>query len=259
MITRRKRTKEFFVKYGARLFPFLFTFGNAFFGFFSIILAFEGEKVTAAYCIFISALMDALDGRVARLMKVESELGVELDSLCDAISFCLAPAFLIYVWQLRTFGFVGAVIGALFLLAGLFRLARFNLLHDEQTVFFIGLPTTIAGCFVATILLNAHTLKHTLLLAYNVWLPFINAGLLLVLAWLMISSVRFPAFKRGIVKKHSVGGIIPLFITIAIVLFAIMAVMRLQVALVLLFIAYFIVAALGGLIREEKEKNESIS
>lgn len=219
------------LKRGIRFVPFLFTIGNAFFGFCSIALAVQGERVAAIYCIFISAMMDALDGRAARLMKVESDLGVELDSLSDAISFCLAPAFLAYLWPLRTLGFLGIVIGAFYLLAGLFRLARFNLLHDQQTFFFIGLPTTIAGCFIATVLLNANTL------IYKTWFTFFLAFFLLVLGWLMVSSIKFPAFKRGRVKikkhYHFVG---------AIILFAVMAVMRFQFTLLILFSAYFLFA-----------------
>jgi len=239
--SRRARAKKFF-KNGGRFLPFLFTFGNAFFGFCSIALAVEGERIAAAYCIFISAMMDALDGRVARLMKVESEIGVELDSLCDAISFCLAPAYLAYVWNLRSFGFVGIVMGALFLMAGLFRLARFNVLHDEQTVFFIGLPTTIAGCFIVTVLLNMNTLLYRTWFsswsAMNIWgVPLISSGLLVLLAWLMISSVRFPTFKKGAFRgrKHY-------HIVAAVVLFSVMAVMRLQLALLMFFISYFVVS-----------------
>lgn len=239
--SRRMRAKNF-LKNGGRFLPFLFTFGNAFFGFCSIALAVEGERIAAAYCIFISAMMDALDGRVARFMKVESELGVELDSLCDAVSFCLAPAYLAYVWHLRPLGFVGIVMGALFLMAGLFRLARFNILHDEQTVFFIGLPTTIAGCFIVTFLLNANTLLHKAWFSpwalKGMWgMPLASSVLLVFLAWLMVSSVRFPTFKQGAlrIKKHY-------HVVMAIVSFAVLAVMRLQLALLVLFVGYFIVA-----------------
>jgi CDP-diacylglycerol--serine O-phosphatidyltransferase len=225
---RRSRAKKFFLEHGGRFLPFLFTFGNAFFGFCSLILAVEGEKIAAAYCIFVSALMDALDGRVARMMKVESDLGLELDSLCDAISFCLAPAYLTYVWYLRDFGFVGAFVAGLFLLAGLFRLARFNLLHSEQDVFFIGLPTTIAGCFVVTVLLGLQGKS----------VPYSAVGLLILLgmlAWLMVSSVRFPTFKKRVfrIRKHTKKAV-------AIVLFAVMAIMRFQTALLVFFLSYFV-------------------
>jgi CDP-diacylglycerol--serine O-phosphatidyltransferase len=216
--------------------------GNAFFGFCSIALAIEGERVAAIYCVFIAALMDALDGRIARLMKVESDLGVEMDSLCDAISFCLAPAFLVYIWSLRCFGFLGIVVGSIFLLAGILRLARFNLLHDEQSVFFIGLPTTIAGCFVATILLNASEM------VYQTWFAIGIAIVLLILSWLMVSTIPFPAFKKGklrIKRHYPIVG--------AIVLFAVMAVLKLQVLLLLLFAGYFVLAVLHRILRKVYE------
>lgn len=235
------RARKFLYDHGWRFLPFIFTLGNAFFGFCSVALVFEGERIAAAYCIFLSAMMDALDGRIARMMKVESDLGVELDSLCDAISFCLAPACLVYVWYLRPLGVLGIIIGALFLMAGLLRLAKFNVYPGEQLVFFVGLPTTIAGCVVATFLLNTNLLKDT----FPAWgidvsweaMTVISAALLLLLAWLMISSLRFPTFKRGALRIKK-----PYHVVAAVVIFAIMAVMQLQLALLLLFMGYFIVA-----------------
>jgi len=229
-VARLKEKKEFF-KRGMRFLPFLFTLGNAFFGFCSIVLAMEGEYVAAAYCVFLAAIMDGLDGRVARLINVESELGLEMDSLCDAISFCVAPAFLAYIWSLRPLGFVGVVVGAVFLLAGILRLARFNLLHDQQSVFFIGLPTPIAGCLVATTLLNFRLVRHKF--GFMIFVAF----LLVLLAWLMISSIRFPAFKRGSlkIKKHY-----PIVVGMA--LFTVVTVMRFQISLLILFAAYFVLA-----------------
>ncbi len=89
--------KKLLFQQGIKFIPFLFTLGNAFFGFCAITRALSGDRVGSLYFIFLSAMMDLIDGRVARLMKVESDLGVQIDSLSDAISFCLAPAFLAYV------------------------------------------------------------------------------------------------------------------------------------------------------------------
>ena len=227
----RLKQNHIFLKRKFRFLPHLFTLGNAFFGFSSLILVFEGELVAAAYCIFLGALMDALDGRVARFMGVESELGVQLDSLCDAISFCLAPAFLVYVWILKQLGIVGVIVGALFLLAGLLRLARFNLIHAKQTIFFLGLPTTVAGCFLTTVLLNSK------LLVYNSQFIFFVALLVVILSWLMISSVRFPSFKQKLFRAKK-----NYHIFIFIFIFAIIAIMRFKMMLLLLFLAYFLTA-----------------
>ena len=92
----KSRRKRYVASLKKRLtfLPHLFTLGNAFFGFCSLVAAASGEIKVAAHFILLGALMDALDGRVARLMGVESGLGVQMDSLSDAVSFCVAPAFL---------------------------------------------------------------------------------------------------------------------------------------------------------------------
>ncbi|NDD54537.1 hypothetical protein EBZ39_11795, partial [bacterium] len=121
--------------------PNLFTLGNAFFGFCSIILAAHGNIVGAAYFILMGALMDGLDGRVARFMKISSDFGTQLDSLCDTVTFCLAPSILLYFWELKKLGVLGVVIAGMFLLSGILRLARFNITHDEQFIISTGVTT----------------------------------------------------------------------------------------------------------------------
>ncbi len=234
LVLRNKISKKLFFKRGIRFLPHLFTLGNAFFGFCSLVLVLEGELISAAYCIFLGAMMDALDGRVARLMRVESELGVEMDSLCDAITFCLAPAFLAYVWFLKTLGFFGVVLSSIFLLAGILRLARFNVMHTTQKMFFTGLPTTMAGCFLTALLLNLNRLSLGRL-NHNPNIILVSVFLLLTLSWLMISSVRFPSFKQkmfGFKKNYH--------IVVAVTLFTVMAVMQFEAALLLLLAGYFL-------------------
>jgi len=107
--------------------PNLFTAINMFCGFFSIIEASNGNINYAAWLIFVAALFDALDGIVARLTNSSSELGIELDSLSDVISFGAAPAFILYKTFLYQFDVYGIIIASLPMIAGGFRLARFNL------------------------------------------------------------------------------------------------------------------------------------
>lgn len=216
------------LKKGLYLIPNLFTFGNAFFGFCSIIYSANGNFFAAAYFILLGALMDALDGRLARLFKTQSNIGVQLDSLSDAISFCLAPAFLIYAWQLKSLGFLGVLLSALFLLAGLLRLARFNVIHDQQTVFFLGIPTTIAGCFLATLMLNTTKVSR------NPSFIFFIVCLELFLAFLMISSVKFPTFKQKLphLSKN-------LYVVFFIIMFAIISILQFHRILLVLFLFYF--------------------
>jgi len=207
--------------------PNLFTAGNAFFGFCSIIFAYSGEFITASYCIFLSALMDFLDGRIARMIQAESRVGVEMDSLADAISFCLAPAFLSYIKALKFFGIIGIFISSLFLLSGIFRLARFNVFDHDETLFFTGLPTTVAGSFIALILLNSEFSID------KIWFVLFVAILVIVFSLLMSSSIKFLSFKNKKVMRGSIYFVLPL------VLFAIVSVMKIQLILLLFFLLYF--------------------
>lgn len=210
---------------GLRLLPNLFTLGNAFFGFCSIIFTSHGDLVAAAYFILLGALMDALDGRVARYAKATTDFGVQLDSLCDAISFGLAPAVLIYTWQLKNIGGLGLLASVAFLLAGLWRLARFNITHAQQSTFFIGTPIPIAGCFLATLVLNVNSIQLK---------PFLIVLLLLfvlILASLMVSTLPFPTFKKLPKSTYGFG---------VILLSAFIIAMGFIKMLLVLFIGYFL-------------------
>ncbi len=106
--------------------PSLFTMGNIGCGFFSIMASINGQYSKAGWLIFIAMLLDTFDGRVARMLNAESSFGVEMDSLADLISFCTAPAFLIYYVALQNITVFGAQIAFIFVLFGAIRLARFN-------------------------------------------------------------------------------------------------------------------------------------
>src|SRR5207247_914536 len=95
---RERRSKGIF------LLPSLLTTGNLFCGFFALLLTVENRYTEAALAIFVAMLMDILDGRVARLMKATTQFGLEFDSLADVVSFCVAPAFLIYSFALSVLG-----------------------------------------------------------------------------------------------------------------------------------------------------------
>lgn len=177
--------------------PFLFTFSNALFGFLSIIQTIEGNFAVAALCIMAAAFMDAFDGRIARYLGTTGELGTELDSLCDAVSFCLAPAVLLYSWYLHAFGHGTLFLAALgfYVCAGLLRLARFNVATEDQSVFFLGLPTTIAAFFLVQIVLYQEFFGKVVL--GTVLTENIFTALVAFLAFLMVSRLRFPAFKKA--------------------------------------------------------------
>jgi len=200
------------------LIPYFFTFANAFFGFVSVLQALEGNIRLAAYLIGLAVLMDVLDGRLARAFKSSSALGMELDSLSDAISFCFAPAVLLYSWKLSDTGLLGIGILAAYLCAGLLRLAKFNVISNQKETedFFIGLPTTSAALFLIHFVLYEQWMVNHFLQ------PLVTpAGLLVLvalLAFLMISPIRFPAFKRTYLSSRvfffmlAGGGIISIFL-----------------------------------------------
>lgn len=179
-----------------KLIPFAFTFANALFGFLSIIKTFEEDFVSAAWFIIAAVIMDGLDGRAARYFGTENELGGELDSLCDAVSFCLAPTVLLYSWYLHDFGHVWIFLSAVgfYLCAGLFRLARFNITAADQSSFFFGLPTTIAAFFLVQFVFYKEWFAQG---PYNVVISQkVMVGIVAFVGLLMISSLKFPAFKK---------------------------------------------------------------
>ncbi len=132
--------------------PNLITAGNLFWGFFAIIKSLNGQFAWAAYAIFLAAVFDMLDGRVARLTKGTSEFGVQFDSLCDAVSFGVAPAFMMFQYSLHSFGRLGWIACFLYMACGVLRLARFNVLSSigKTSGDFAGLPIPMAAITVAS-------------------------------------------------------------------------------------------------------------
>ncbi len=122
----------------------IITLTNLSLGSFAIIQGLKGNLNLSLLLIFIAALADRFDGMVARKLNIESELGKQLDSMSDIISFGVAPALLIYQGILFEFGAPGAFFTVLYIGCGAFRLARFNI--TEGNGYFTGLPITVAGC-----------------------------------------------------------------------------------------------------------------
>src|SRR5258706_13727587 len=153
---RRRRWHELREKRrrGIVLLPSLLTTGNLFCGFFALLLTVEGRYADASLAIFGAVVMDLRDGGVARLMKATSQFGVEFDSLADVVSFCVAPAFLVYSYALKDLSRPAWFGAFLFVICGALRLARFNV--QTGTVdrrFFIGFSTPAAGRVVAASIL----------------------------------------------------------------------------------------------------------
>ena len=138
------------VRRGAYIIPSLFTTGNLLCGYIAVVRSLEGQFEWAALAIFIAALLDRVDGWVARLTRTSSAFGVQLDSLADIISFGMAPALVIYLWALAPLPKPWSLAPFLYLAAGATRLARFNIQAPSQDRrFFVGLPIPAAACVLA--------------------------------------------------------------------------------------------------------------
>jgi CDP-diacylglycerol--serine O-phosphatidyltransferase len=173
----------------------LFTAINMFCGFLSILSASEGNYNYAAWLIFTAAIFDALDGLVARLTNSSSELGVELDSLSDIVSFGAAPSFLLYKTYFYSFDIWGIIISSLPLIAGGFRLARFNIqLVGFAKSFFLGLPIPASALTIASFVLAFFNNGYPLPIADYIT-PFV-----IVLSYLMVSNIRYETIPKFSIK-----------------------------------------------------------
>ena len=184
---------------GIYLLPNLFTSGGLFAGFFAIIAATQGRFSEASIAVFVAAILDGLDGRVARLTNTQSEFGVQYDSLADLISFGMAPAMVMYHWALAelqfdgpTAGKIGWAVAFLYVACAALRLARFNTqvgVVDKR--WFVGLASPAAAAVVMSVI---WTLDSRLNLSgWQVrWLALVVTA---VAGLLMVSRIRYFSFK----------------------------------------------------------------
>ena len=169
------------------LIPNAVTLANIALGFAAILAAAQGHFQRAIMFLFAGALCDLADGRLARALGATSHFGKELDSLSDMVSFGVAPAVLVYLAVLAPLGAAGMVIAAIFPLAGAVRLARYNIDTSEGTdQTFQGLPIPIAASYVWSFVIMREGITG--------WLV---AGGVLLIAALMVSTVKVPKFRRG--------------------------------------------------------------
>ncbi len=175
--------------------PSAFTSGNLFFGVWSIVQASRGEFPAAAWFIVVAAVLDLLDGRVARMSRTGTSFGAELDSLVDIVSFGIAPAMLLFFWQFQGREW-GWLLSFIYVLAAALRLARFNVIQAGQAkTHFIGLSSPISGITLATLYPFSQTAF------FHARLGFVPLTLLVVLltislALLMVSQVPYPVVPK---------------------------------------------------------------
>ena len=176
---------------GAYIVPSLFTTANLLCGYLAVIRSLQGEYEWAAVALFIAALLDRVDGWVARLTGTSSDFGVQLDSIADVISFGMAPAVLVYTWALAGLPRPWSLAPFLYLAAGAVRLARFNIQAPGQDKrWFVGLPIPAAACALASCVFYSPARVTDPLAAGLV------ALLVATLSILMVSKVRYRSFKE---------------------------------------------------------------
>ncbi|MCI0473107.1 MAG: CDP-diacylglycerol--serine O-phosphatidyltransferase [Ignavibacteria bacterium] len=225
------------IKVSRTIVPSFFTVGNMFCGYMSVIFAvFNNNLITASWMIVLAAILDALDGKVARFTKTSSKFGVEYDSLADVVSFGLAPSVLIYTYFFSTWGSVGVFISFFPLLFASIRLARFNVhLDGFDKNHFTGLPSPAA----------ANSFAAYLIFMFEVFPGLIQPKILVVLtffiSFLMVSTIRYdimPSISPTGTKKEKV-----LFFS------SIAAIILLIAFPQILFLLYIILYVLSGIVR----------
>lgn len=162
------------------LLPTLLTCGNLAAGFLALLAAVRSELLLAAALVSVAALLDLLDGVVARRRGVDDEFGCNLDSLADLVSFGVAPAFALYLGALEGLPIAGPAAGVLFVVCGALRLARFPLVRNSR--YFLGLPVPPSGVFVAILA----ALRPS---------PVVALLAIVVLSGLMVSRLPFPTLS----------------------------------------------------------------
>ncbi|MCE2541944.1 MAG: CDP-diacylglycerol--serine O-phosphatidyltransferase [Acidobacteria bacterium] len=187
-IFRRPRRERRFQR-GVYLLPGMFTVGNMFCGWASIVFAMRGDYATAAPLIGFAMILDTLDGRIARMTGTSSDFGVEFDSLADVISFGVAPAVLVFSWGLESLGRFGWAAGFLYVTATAIRLARFNIQgKGGDRRYFVGLPSPpAAGVLAGTVYAYPGGLDNVVASASALAIVLVAAGL-------MVSRIRYRSF-----------------------------------------------------------------
>ena len=169
----------------------------------SIRFALSGEFHLAIIAIIFAALFDWLDGRIARLIKGTSEVGKELDSLADVISFGVAPAFIMYFWTLSSLGRLGWLLCLIYVICVALRLARFNV-HSNQGPswkdnFFEGVPSPAGGILVLTPLIVSLSNFDFIKLNNNIVVP----AFFIVTSLLLISKFPTYSFKKIVIQRKT--------------------------------------------------------
>ncbi|HEX6362945.1 MAG TPA: CDP-diacylglycerol--serine O-phosphatidyltransferase [Albitalea sp.] len=198
---------------GIYILPNLFTLAALFGGFYAVVMAMNGQFEQAAYGIFIAAVLDSLDGRVARMTNTQSAFGEQMDSLSDMVSFGAAPALIMYEWALRGLGKLGWIAAFVYCSGAALRLARFNTniaVVDKR--FFQGLPSPAAAALVIGFIwvMDDAGFKGASAIGWLAWAAF---GMTLYAGLTMVTNIPFYSFKDVSFKRT-----VPFIVIVAIAL-----------------------------------------
>ncbi len=180
------------------LLPNILTLGGVCLGISSIKFSIDGNFNLSVILILLAAILDALDGRIARLIKGTSEFGKELDSLTDFVSFGIAPVFILYFWELNSYGKLGWAIALIYSVCCVLRLARFNLTkHDNnqewKNNFFEGIPSPAGGLIILIPLIYE---LSNFDFDFDLNLRFVTPYLTIFIALLLVSKIPTPSLKK---------------------------------------------------------------
>ena len=182
--------------------PNIFTLVGVCIGLSSIKFAFDGNFEISVIAIIIAAIIDGLDGRIARLIKGTSKVGKELDSLTDVISFGVAPAFIMYFWNLNELGRIGWLIFLIYVMCVALRLARFNVSSSNEPSwkdnFFEGIPSPAGGVLVLLPLVFSLSELQFININYNLVVPVF----FILISFLLISKIPTYSLKRIAVPRR---------------------------------------------------------
>ena len=218
---------------GIYVLPNAITLAALFSGFYAIVMAMNGRFEAAVIAIFCSAVLDSLDGRVARMTNSQSAFGEQMDSLCDMVSFGAAPALIIYIWGLKDLGKAGWIPAFVYIAGAALRLARFNVnigVVDKR--FFQGLPSPAAAALVMSLIwvMDDAGFRDVTQIDWLAWTAF---GVTLYAGLSMVTNAPFYSFKV-------VGGkrTVPFAVIVAIALGIAIINIDPPIVLFLLFCAY---------------------
>ena len=180
---------------GIYVLPNAITLAALFSGFYAIVMAMNGRFEMACIAIFCAAVLDSLDGRVARMTNSQSAFGEQMDSLCDMVSFGAAPALIVYIWALKDLGKLGWIPAFVYIAGAALRLARFNVnigVVDKR--FFQGLPSPAAAALVISLIwvMDDAGFKGVSKIDWLAWLAF---GITLFAGLSMVTNAPFYSFK----------------------------------------------------------------